>query len=430
MMRMRKIIDYVNKRFLKEKFIRSGSILFASTLILNITGYFFQFAMSRLMGPKDFGEMNSILSLFSIETVPVMVVSMVIVRYVSRFRALQEFGKLHLFFKNSFRNLIIVAAFLSFGIWLTRTWVGDYLQLSSVTPLVVLAFMVFASFIFPVGTGFVQGLQLFGRLGAIFALLGITRLLFGFLLVYWGWAVSGALLASILSYLSVTVLFYKPFRSVISKPVSGDEERHTKDILRFSIPVAFAFLGTIGLVNLDLIMVKHFFDPERAGQYAAAVVLGRSIYYFPGALAMAMYPMVSEAHDLKRDTFGILKRCLFLTGVLSGVGIVIFFMIPNFLVKTLFGGQYPQAASMMTFYSLAMFPLVLTSVLIQFNLALHKYKFLYPLMFFLFLEGVLIQYHHNSIKDILFVINLCEWLLLIVLLIISFSNFRRQHSNP
>jgi O-antigen/teichoic acid export membrane protein len=371
--------------------------------------------MSRLLSPKDFGALNSILSLFSIETVPVMVVGMVIIRYVSQFQALQETAKLRLFLLNSLRNLSVLGILLALLIWLTRSWVGLYLRLESTAPIILLGVMVFFAFIFPVGTGYLQGLQLFGRLGCVLIFNGFARLIFGIVLVLLGYGVMGALGANVLAFFVVFLFFYQPFRKILQISTSKEIERHTKEILVFSIPVTLAFLGSSGLIFLDLILVNHFFSPDSVGQYAAAVILGRSIFYFPGALAMAMYPMAAEAQVLQKDAYDILKKCLILTGLLSGCGLILFISIPDFLIWTLFGSQYSEAGQLLSFYALAMFPFALSSVFIQFNLALKRFKFIYVLLVALALEWAAIELFHNSFGDILIIVNLTQWGILTVL---------------
>lgn len=367
------------------------------------------------MVPKDFGALNSVLSLFSVETALVTVVSMVVARYVSQFQALQEMGKLRLFLINSFKNLALLGVFIAFLVWITRFWVADYLRLESTMPIMVLTGVVFFAFIYPLGTSYLQGLQLFTRLGFVLLTGGLFRLGFGILLVLFGFGVSGALTANFFAFIPILFFFYRPLMNIVKIKYSGPVEKHTREILAFSIPVGLAFLGNIGMMNLDLILVKHFFSPESVGQYAAATVLGRSVLYLPGALVMTMYPMVAEAQALQTDAHTYLKRCIILTSVLAGCGVILFFIMPDFLIRILFGSQYPEAGQLLSFYSLAMFFLTLSNVLIQYNLAIKDFRFIYVLLGVLAFEGMAIQYFHDSFKIILLILNLSQGALLVIL---------------
>lgn len=412
---MIKAFQTLRSKILKEKFLLSSSALFLATLVANLTSYFYQFSMSRLMVPKDFGALNSVLSLFALVTVPAGVVGLVVTRYVSQFQAQKESGKLRLFIMNSLKNLSLFGVLLALPLWIGREGAKHFLNLESSSPMIILAAMVFTGFIFPVGISLLQGLQLFYRLGLFMIGTGLIRLLAGVLLVWLHGGVNGALSANLIACIAGFLIFYKPFKKILSDFPSQNIQRHTKEILSFSIPVTLAFLGSTCLVHLDLILVKHFLPPELAGQYAAAVILGRSIFYFPGALATTMYPMLSEASTLSKETAPILKRCLLMTLGLSGLGALLFISVPGFLIQTLFGSQYPQAHQILPFYATAMLPLALSSVFIQHELALRKFKFIYILLGMATVEGFLITLFHSSFATILTILNLSQWGLLIFL---------------
>ena len=67
---------------------------------------------------EDFGMLNSLLSLSAIVSVPAGTVSLVMARYVSKFNALQNIGKIKYLFFNAYVKLLIagglVLAYLFF----------------------------------------------------------------------------------------------------------------------------------------------------------------------------------------------------------------------------------------------------------------------------------------------------------------------------
>jgi O-antigen/teichoic acid export membrane protein len=412
-----RVISYLGnlyRRLLSEKFMRSGLILFLGTFVSNVASYFYQFAMSRMMKPQDFGALNAVLSLFHLHTVAAGVVSLVIVKYISNFQAKQERGKLKLFVLNSLKNLGLLGSLLGIAIYVTRFWFAEFLKLDHPALLTLLAFMVFLGFIYPIGMGLLQGLQLFGRLAFAMALIGLVRLISGTIFVELGLGVSGALLANILALSVAALAAISPMLLLLKFPKQADVQRHTREILVFAVPVALAFLGGSGLLYLDLILVKHFFSPEGVGQYTAAVILGRSIFYFPGALAMAMYPMVSEAHALQKNASPILVKCLLITALFSGAGTLAFVLFPGFWIHILFGHQYPEAAGLLPYYAFSMLPLSLTHVIIQSRLAVKQYGFIPILLAVLVAECVLIVFFHKTLFQVLVILNVLQWTALLL----------------
>ncbi len=382
--------------------------------------YFYQFAMSHLMNPNDFGTLNSLLSMFALITVPTGVIGLVVTRYITQFQTQDQPSKLKLFIINSLRNLLLFGVFLGFLLLFTKHLVQNFFHLESSYPILILAVMILTAFISPIGTSLLQGLQLFYRFGLFLISTGFIRLIAGIILVSLHWKIEGALTANLFSFVGGTFLLYSPLKKILSVQKTQTIEKHTREILTFSIPVTLVFIGTTCFVHLDLILVKHFL-PDIAGQYAAAVILGRSIFYFPGALAMTLYPMITEFSILQKDTLPILKRCLLMTLALSGMGLLAFIAFPEFLIQTLFGSQYPHAKELLPFYSTAMLPLALSSVLIQYELALRKFRFIYMLLGMVILEGGLILFFHTHLEAILTILNFCQWTLLIALALIVFK---------
>jgi len=42
------------------------------------------------------------------------------------------------------------------------------------------------------------------------------------------------------------------------------------------------FIGQVVINNIDILLVKHFFDPQSAGLYAAVALVGRLLYSLHG----------------------------------------------------------------------------------------------------------------------------------------------------
>lgn len=413
-------------RHLSEKYMHSSLILFLGTFVSNVASYFYQFAMSRMMTPKDFGALNALFSVFHILTGFVTVAGLVIVKYVSDFQARKEFGELRLFALSSFKNLGGIGVGFAIFVYLMKDWFGKFLNLESSEPVVILAAMVFLGFICPIGMGFLQGLQLFIRLAVAFAAFGVTRLVLGAVFVNLGFGVAGALFSNILALLITVFFVFKPLAKIFGYQQHSGIKKHTKDITIFAVPVTLVYLGCSSFLYLDLILVKHFFPPNMAGQYTAAVILGRSLYYFPMALSATMYSMAAEAQSLNRNPGGLLRNCFILTAVLCGSGLALFFMFPQYLCHFLYGSSYPDSSRILPYYGLAMLAFTLSSVLFQFNLALKKYKFIFVLLFFLVLQLILILAFRSSFAHILWVINICHWLLLISTAAITLADSKKN----
>lgn len=52
-------------------------------------------------------------------------------------------------------------------------------------------------------------------------------------------------------------------------------------------------------------LVKHFFDPVIARQYAAISIIGRSIFYAVSPIAIVMLPLVARKKERGKSLMGI-----------------------------------------------------------------------------------------------------------------------------
>ena len=102
---------------INNKLVKSGTYLFLASMVGNVSAYFFQFYMSRKLSVEDFGMLNSLLSLSAIVSVPAGTVSLVMARYVSKFNALQNIGKIKYLFLNAYVKLLIAGG-VGFGIFI------------------------------------------------------------------------------------------------------------------------------------------------------------------------------------------------------------------------------------------------------------------------------------------------------------------------
>ena len=106
-------------------------------------------------------------------------------------------------------------------------------------------------------------------------------------------------------------------------------------ILILCATVAFA-----AMTQLDMVLVKKYFSPEKAGQYAAAAVLGKTILYLPGGLVLALFPLVAKKQALRSDPTGLLLQSLAATTLVCLTIALGFNLFSRDLIEIFYGPQY------------------------------------------------------------------------------------------
>ena len=379
------------------------SFVFLASMIVNVSNYLFHICMSRSLGPADYGILASLFSLLMIISVPAGTLQTVITKYTSNFKAHKELAKIKMLLIALFKRVSLfgLTGFVLFI--LARKYIASFLHIPTTIPVIILGIALILTIISPLLLGVLQGLQKFGYFGAVMIIGTLAKLLFGILLVYLGWKVNGALLGLTLGGLAGILFAIIPLRRII-KQHQSDCDLNLPQIYGYFLPVAAMLLCLMMLTNVDIVLVKHFYSPSQAGNYAAASILAKIIFYLPGAIGMVMFPKTSELHALGEESMPVLKKSLLYAAILCGGTLVLYLTIPSFLVNVLFGKQYSSIIPLMGIFGLAMFFFSLANILFLYQLSLHRLKFLWILIIGTLLEITLIVLFHTSLLQVILIL--------------------------
>ncbi len=399
---------------LKDKFLRAGTLLFVTSMVTNIFNYIFQLTMGRLLSTEDFGLMNALFSLLMITVLPFMTITMVLAKYASNFTVEGSSGRLKGLFIRSYKNIFLIGLLLLLAFVSLSSLIKDFLNMASIVPVVLIGVAIFTSLPLPINTAFLQGLQKFLPLGLVSGLLGPVKFVCCLILVVLGLRVNGVLWGLILANIAIFVISYAPLRPMIRSASAAILKLDA--LFRYAVPVFMANLCFAVLAHADLIMVRHYFSAPEVGLYSSAAVLGKAIMYLPTSLVLALFPMVAEAQVKAQDPMHLLLKALTYTIVLSGLGVLGYMMFPNFIMNLLFGQRYVDAASILGLYGLAMLPMGLLLIIMNYNLARNSAKFVKYLAVFTCFQIFLIVLIHQTLDQILWIMLGCGGMAVLTIL--------------
>lgn len=399
---------------LRDRFLRAGTLLFVASMVTNIFNYVFQLTMGRLLSTEDFGLMNSLFSLLLITILPFMTIMTVLTRYVSTFAVEGDYGKIKGLFFKAYKSIFTIASLLLFAFVCLSCLIRSFLKMESVGLIILLGIAVFTSLVLPINTAFLQGLQKFRPLGIVSGALGPVKFVFCLVLVLIGLRLNGIFFGLILTNIVIFLVSYAPLRSTIRSTASCGGK--IEDLFRYAIPVFLANFGFAVLTQVDLILVRHYFPPAEVGVYASAAVLGRAIMYLPASLILALFPMVAEAHARNQSPTHLLVKALAYTIALAGTGTLVYSLFPKLVIGILFSYKYAEAAPILGLYGLAMLPMGLLLILINYNLARARVRFVNYFLFLAILQICLILVFHQNFTQILWIVFVCGTLSLLTIL--------------
>lgn len=386
-----------------DKLTKQVGLLFISSMLANLSNYLFQIFMGRSLGPADYGILASLFSLFTILSVPAGVLQTVTAKYTSNFKAHKELGKITKLLKYLLKRVSLfgLVGFILFII--ASKFISSFLHIPSRLPVIITGVALIFSIISPVVVGAIQGLQAFGYLGIDMIIGAFAKLFFGIFFVYLGFKVNGALLGLILGSLAAILFLIIPLKPVFTKN-RADSDFNLSEVYTFFLPTSIMLLCFMIITNIDLILVKHFFDPAQAGYYAAASIIAKIILYLPGAIVLVMFPKTSELYALNKEHRPVLKKSLFYGIFLCGAALLLFLTIPSFIVKSLFGNQYILIIPLVGIFSSAMCFFALANILFLYQLSIHELSFLKTLIIGTIAEVILIALFHTSLTQVILIL--------------------------
>ena len=353
--------------------------MFIATIGGGILGYVFQVLMGQMLSVADYGLFVTMMALIAVLGVPLGTLSMMVSRRASGYWAKNQSTHIPEMFWWINRRVFWIALVALLCALPFTPFLRDYAHLESLVPAVIFLLFTFTMMFAPVNIAFLQAQQNFRSL-AINGLAGHAfKIIFCVALVYAGFKLNGALMGMVLATMAIWMLTYLPLRSVVTQPIGVDQP---KDHLSFkgAIPVLIANLSFAVMTQLDLLLVKHYFDPHQAGVYAAAAILGKAVMYLPAAITIAMFPMVAENESRSQSSAHIFLNAMVLTAGLSGAGAVFYFLFADDIMTLFYGQKYQGAAELLKLYGFAMLPMALVMVAEHFLIAKGRVVFAYVMI--------------------------------------------------
>ena len=395
--------------------IRHLSQVISNSFLIAFFNIAFQLIMSRKLGPEQYGELQTLMTINSIVLIVLASIGFVVAKFVSYYKTRQQYDKMKFLAQWSFIFFFILGggAFI-ITVMLSRL-VADYLNIVDYTIIVIFGIYVWVNFLIPIVDGILRGLQEFKFVGRDKIIESFSRILFGVILVYAGFglkSIIGGLAAA--SAITTIVCGYILKKIYINKPYKIE----MREIYLFAVPVFFAFLSYAILSNIDIILVKHFFDAKTTGYFAAAGAIAKTMLSISFGSAGVMFPKIIEyySNGNKEKMLKMLKNTLKITTILGVILTAIIAIFPEQIVYIFFGHQY-VTDYMLSVYVIATLLLSIATVLMMYDLAVKKYDFLWIFAIGAFIEIYQIYINHNTIYDVVWTLLVINAIILVYMII-------------
>ena len=297
-----------NRKYLKRA--ATGTIfVFLFGILTAFFGYLLRLVLTANLTPAEYGLYYSCLSLIGLFALfKDFGLNQSLVYHISKFRTERKLKKLR---SSVFTVLFIQsipALIISIIIFLCADFlVLNYLHLSEnllagAFVIKFLAIVYFIQIFYGIILSILQGFQKM----KFFAIADFCRMVFYFaftlLFISLNFAVLSPALGFLLSYILSVALFSPFVAKLIPKAKFSFSKELTKKLIFYGFPIMLS--GAAGLIigYTDTILITLFKSLEEVGIYQTAQPTARLLWFFSGALASVLFPMVTELKTKKDGT--------------------------------------------------------------------------------------------------------------------------------
>ncbi len=394
-------IEELKNLVLKDTMIFGAGIMSVGIFIGSTLNYLTQIFLGRFLSVEDYGTFNSLLSLTAILSIPSTVLISSMIKTVAGLRVKNDFKTLTKIFWKTSKYTLLFGFIVAALVLVFRRALFSYLNITHeelIYPFVIYIILLLLS---TMPRSYLQGLLRFKAFGFHTVLGPMLKLVMTMVFVILGYRVIGAFfgLATAISvnFLVGIVLLKKNFLSGSSSSLSP----YYKKLITFGMAVLLIRISLTVMSNIDLILVKHFFNSADAGIYAGVVTIGKIILFGTGIIGVVMFPIISDLYENGVDYRKKFIFFLFIQILMVSVGVIIFVLYPSFIAYYMFGKAYLPAVAYLAKFSIFAGLFSIVNFIYQFLLAVEKTRSYIILFLGALLQILLINFFHDSLDQII-----------------------------
>jgi O-antigen/teichoic acid export membrane protein len=383
-------------------FLRHNAIFFVGALVMGFLNYLYYPVLGRMLPPSSFGEVQTLFSLFAQINIFLSVLGLLTVNIVANYKDDRTRDRIIL-------ELEKLAVLIS-GVLLVVTGVAapllqHFFHFDSSLPFIALALAVAVTVPLTFRNAFLRGKRYFGLVSLAGILAAGGDLVLSILFVLFGWSTTGAIIglvaAQFLAFLYAAwnakrYGFSEAFKNVFKKP----DIRFVLPELKYAMLVLVGSLTITGLYSIDAVAIKHFFDAHTAGLYAGISTIARIIFFLTASIAQVLMPSIKISQSTKENQQTLLKSFTLLA-IIGGGTLVMFTILPDFIIRTLMGATYLPYVDLLPRLSLALFIISLLNLFIMYHMALRRYMIMPITIAGVVVTCVLLGLSHGTLQAVI-----------------------------
>lgn len=352
----------------RSSFETNALIVFGLSILANAINGIFQILSGKLLGTTDYGMVNvvnSYVTYLGVFCGPIVTMACC---YSAKLYADKQ--QVAGFIRWIIKYSLILEIFICIaGVCAALLMRGIFGEETFRTAVFVVLLLPTNSF-YIILLSIIQGMQKFTIHGLVGLVFYGTKVLVSVFLIQTGWGsfgvISGLLISQILCVGLCLFLLCDYLTGSIPKIAYSYHDLTDFYSSIFLLQLFYFFYINGG----DIIILDLFFSKDTVGEYSAAIMLCKLLFYVITPLTTVLLPNVAEKNSRGMETRGILRKAVFYALVITcGFGIVLWLLGGKILIL-LYGTQYQNAQKYLAFAFIYTVSLVILSLVYSYQTAI------------------------------------------------------------
>jgi O-antigen/teichoic acid export membrane protein len=378
--------------------------------VMNVATYGFTMIAARLLGPRSYGALASLMA-----TLLVITVLQLGLQATAARRIAAEPEHVAQIEKTILGVTYRAAAALGVLLLVLTPALNAVLRLDS---MVTAALVSVASVPFTImggQAGILQGERRWAALSVLYVLSGVPRLFIGTALVLWQPSELSALVGTGIGACAPVIAGWFFLRRP-RDPGLQSEEHGFRRVMAESFQNSQVLLAFFALSNADIVVARNVLDEHDAGLYAGGLILTKAVLFLPQFVVVVAFPSMSTA-DSRRRT---LTLSLTLIAALGAAVTLATAVLPRLALVFVGGHQYDDITDRLWIFAILGTVLSMLQLLVYSVLARRGQRSAY-LVWAAFVVMVLLGLTADSLRGLLAAVISTDSVLLAALLAISLA---------
>lgn len=393
------------KLLIKHPIVAGSSVIFLGSFGANFINYLFNLSMGRMLSVADYGLLTSLNSLFILIGIFSVSFGGVVTKFSAKYYSSDDLSSAAALVRYTGKFVLIFSSVLTLILLMLTPQIAFFLHINNYLYIDLVLGALFFSLVLSIPAGFIQGRLQFLLLSFVTLIQPALRIGIALILLFLGFSVLGPIIAIALSTAIPAVGLYFYLLKRYSGSALGDmkaDSTFKKEFLHYTYTYFLSGIGLSLLSNTDIILVRHFFDAQTAGQYAALSLMGKVIFYFTAPVTIVFFPIIAYKKERKERLLGTV---LLASGVVVGVSVLMalfYFAFPQIVLNVFFPKVgYQVLTHYLGYYSLYILVFSFAALLNSYFLSIGKTKVYVITLIGAFIQIISISLFHASIYEII-----------------------------